>query len=254
MIQSSPVRSGFPFRSWFPPDPDREKKHCSNVGNTRLVVTMMKKARNNSNVLLLFLNLLLFIARPCWSRLGDVSCASPAEWEAHPRLCKLAEAIRRQDQSPHALAQELFDFAAENGWIVDFRDDASSSSFPKPEEDESAMVQSSSRRKASSLGAVTRTRTTSSTVSSSSSVPIVLAHGMGDSCYNGGMQHVTQLMTDWLGVYAVCIPTGGSPSDDTNDGFFLVRSNHLDCLFVFRDNDSSRVSLSLSLSREIDRT
>jgi Palmitoyl protein thioesterase len=210
----------------------------SKEGNTRLVVIIMKKARcnsNNSNVLLLFLNLLLFIARPCWSRLGDASCVSPAEWEAHPRLCKLAETIRRQDQSPHDLAQELFDFAAENGWIVDFRDDTSSS-FPKLEEDESALVQSSSRRKASSLVRPQRGVSSSSssapvTTSSSSSVPIVLAHGMGDSCYNGGMQHVTQLMTDWLGVYAVCIPTGGSPSDDTNDGFFLVR-NHAGYIWV----------------------
>jgi Palmitoyl protein thioesterase len=219
----------------------------------------MKKACNNSNALLLFLNLLLSTVQPCWSRLGDAICAAPAEWEAHPRLCGLAETIRRQEQTPQALAQELFDFAAENGWIVDFRDDESSS-FPKLEEDESALVQSS-RRKASSLGAVTARST-----STRSSVPIVLAHGMGDSCYNEGMQHVTQLMTDWLGVYAVCIPTGGSPSDDTNNGFFLVRSNHLDCLFVFvcfgdsgyLDTHLASFSLSLSLCclicSQFDRT
>jgi Palmitoyl protein thioesterase len=208
----------------------------------------MKKARNNyTNTLLLCLSLLQFTARPCWSRLGDALCVSPAEWEAHPRLCGLAETIMRQEQTPQALARELFDFAAENGWIIDFRDDTSSS-FPKLEEDESALVQSS-RRQTSSLRA-----SSLSSAAATSSVPIVLAHGMGDSCFNGGMQHVTQLMTDWLGVYAVCIPTGGSPSDDTNDGFFLVRNGIIwcSCVFVrvFDDNGYtliSRLCLSLSL-------
>lgn len=152
---------------------------------------------------------LLGTARLCWGRLGTHVCKSDDEWELHPQLCQLAQDMSDPTQSHdqldvtlshRLLAQELFDFAKENGWIIDFRD----SSFI----DDSMLA--SSRRALLTSGVAPAT------------VPIVLAHGMGDSCFNGGMQHVTKLMTEWMGVYAVCVPMGGSQADDTNNGFFLV--------------------------------
>jgi len=50
---------------------------------------------------------------------------------------------------------------------------------------------------------------------------VVFAHGMGDSCFNGGMQHITEKVSEMLGAYAVCIPTGDTQSEDTKNGYFL---------------------------------
>ena len=42
------------------------------------------------------------------------------------------------------------------------------------------------------------------------SLPMVVAHGMGDSCFNPGMKSITKAAGDRLGVYSVCIPTGNN--------------------------------------------
>eukprot|EP01063_Lacrimia_lanifica_P002443 TRINITY_DN1128_c0_g1_i1.p1 TRINITY_DN1128_c0_g1~~TRINITY_DN1128_c0_g1_i1.p1 ORF type:complete len:361 (+),score=155.16 TRINITY_DN1128_c0_g1_i1:54-1136(+) len=50
-------------------------------------------------------------------------------------------------------------------------------------------------------------------------VPLVVAHGMGDSCFNPGMQSITKAAGNHLGVYSTCIPTAGNWLSDTIDGF-----------------------------------
>ena len=47
------------------------------------------------------------------------------------------------------------------------------------------------------------------------SLPIVVAHGMGDSCFNPGMKSITKAAGERLGVYSTCIPTAGSQILDT---------------------------------------
>jgi hypothetical protein len=47
-------------------------------------------------------------------------------------------------------------------------------------------------------------------------LPTVTAHGMGDSCFNSGMQSITQQIGTTLGTYSVCIPTGNRLTDTTN--------------------------------------
>merc|ERR1711907_417392 len=59
-------------------------------------------------------------------------------------------------------------------------------------------------------------------------VPLVVAHGMGDSCFNPGMKSVTQAAGNHLGVYSTCIPTGGSQIMDTIDGFLLNMDKSVD--------------------------
>ena len=39
--------------------------------------------------------------------------------------------------------------------------------------------------------------------------PTVTAHGMGDSCFNDGMQQITTMIANQTANYAVCVPTGG---------------------------------------------
>eukprot|EP00462_Mataza_sp_D1_P002908 CAMPEP_0175100396 /NCGR_PEP_ID=MMETSP0086_2-20121207/7082_1 /TAXON_ID=136419 /ORGANISM="Unknown Unknown, Strain D1" /LENGTH=335 /DNA_ID=CAMNT_0016374539 /DNA_START=139 /DNA_END=1148 /DNA_ORIENTATION=- len=51
-------------------------------------------------------------------------------------------------------------------------------------------------------------------------VPIVITHGMGDSCFNPGMKQITQAAGQYKGVYSVCVPGGDTQMADTISGFF----------------------------------
>ncbi|GBG25164.1 Palmitoyl-protein thioesterase 1 [Hondaea fermentalgiana] len=53
------------------------------------------------------------------------------------------------------------------------------------------------------------------------SLPLVFAHGMGDSCFNPGMAQVTDFSGQYLGVYSTCIGDGDNQPEDTTNGFFM---------------------------------
>ena len=59
-------------------------------------------------------------------------------------------------------------------------------------------------------------------------VPVVVAHGMGDSCFNGGMKSVTAAIGKKLNAYATCKPTGASWITDTINGFLLNMDKSVD--------------------------
>ena len=58
-------------------------------------------------------------------------------------------------------------------------------------------------------------------MSPAASLPIVVAHGMGDSCFNAGMKQITQQAGSHAGVYSTCIPTGPNDIEDTLAGFLV---------------------------------
>merc|ERR1719487_331704 len=45
---------------------------------------------------------------------------------------------------------------------------------------------------------------------SADGVPLVFAHGMGDSCFNGGMKQITSNSAAHVGSYGVCIGNGNN--------------------------------------------
>lgn len=51
--------------------------------------------------------------------------------------------------------------------------------------------------------------------------PVVVTHGMGDSCFNPGMKSITKQAGAHAGVYSTCIPTGNNDIEDTINGFLL---------------------------------
>jgi palmitoyl-protein thioesterase len=67
-----------------------------------------------------------------------------------------------------------------------------------------------------------------SSTSSSSKLPSVLAHGMGDSCFNNGMVSITTRVSDITNTYATCIPTGDNKHDDTTNGYLLNMDASID--------------------------
>ena len=59
-------------------------------------------------------------------------------------------------------------------------------------------------------------------------VPIVTAHGMGDSCFNAGMKQITSDAAAHVGAYGVCVPTGDNVVSDTIDGFLMNMDKSVD--------------------------
>lgn len=60
------------------------------------------------------------------------------------------------------------------------------------------------------------------------SAPIVVTHGMGDSCFNGGMKQITKAAGDHAGVYSVCVPGGPNDIEDTLSGFLVNMDKNID--------------------------
>jgi len=118
--------------------------------------------------------------------------------ETHPILCNMME---RKHSEPETLAVDLHRWSKEHGLLVDIRGTS----------DIAEKVISPDRKL------------------SSNQLPVVLAHGMGDSCFNSGMQHITELTSQLLGgVYSVCIPTGKTQGEDTQNGYFLNMNANVD--------------------------
>lgn len=118
------------------------------------------------------------------------------ERQTHPVLCRWLEEDTAQ------IAHEMQHWAHQHHLLVDLRN--SSTTTYNKDRIVTPKVAAISRRH---LG---------------TQLPVVLAHGMGDSCFNAGMQHLTQHVSQLLGgVYTVCIPTGKNQQEDTKNGYFL---------------------------------
>ncbi|GAX18273.1 palmitoyl-protein thioesterase [Fistulifera solaris] len=119
------------------------------------------------------------------------------ERQLHPVLCRWLE-----EKDTDQIAQEMNEWARHHQLLVDLRTENTTAAFDK--EWTITKVAAKSRQ----LDA--------------QQLPVVLAHGMGDSCFNEGMQHLTQHVSQLLdGVYTVCIPTGKTQQEDTKNGYFL---------------------------------
>lgn len=115
-------------------------------------------------------------------------CPTPELYDQHPVLCHM---LNRLAEDADALAKEIHEWAAGHGLLVGNK----LLSIPS-----SGSVASGSAK----------------------NLPVVFAHGMGDSCFNSGMDHIGEHTSQLLGgVYVTCVPTGDTQSEDTTNGYFL---------------------------------
>jgi len=80
-----------------------------------------------------------------------------------------------------------------------------------------------------------------SSVRSQSNYPTVMAHGMGDSCFNGGMKQITEVVGQHTGSYSVCVPTGDNWLADTINGFLMNMDKSID-VFAAKIKADSKLS------------
>ena len=125
------------------------------------------------------------------------------ERKDHPMLCRMLD---HAENDLDGLAAELHNWARSHGLLVELPGYVASPDTQIQVTDD--YVAASSRRRR--LNSVDQ------------QLPVVLTHGMGDSCFNEGMVDLTARVSEALGgVYAVCIPTGKSQSEDTSNGYLL---------------------------------
>jgi palmitoyl-protein thioesterase len=143
---------------------------------------MMNATFRNANILTVFMALIAI------SRSIDDRVCTPEQWDEDTVLCHMLDRLVTHEDG---LAREIHDWAAEHGLLVGNNLDFTS-------------------------------KVTSSARSSSTSLPVVFAHGMGDSCFNSGMIHIGEHTSELLGgTYVTCIPIGDTQSEDTTNGYFL---------------------------------
>jgi palmitoyl-protein thioesterase len=140
--------------------------------------------------------------------IASSSLCREQEWEDHPTLCRMVD---RAENDVEALAVEMHEWARAHGMLVE----------PKLEpklEPSISMSINAEIAKSRNLRRLDENQ-----------LPVVLAHGMGDSCFNDGMQHITAKVSEMLGgVYTVCVPTGETQSEDTKNGYFLSMNANVD--------------------------
>jgi hypothetical protein len=118
-------------------------------------------------------------------------------YETHPILCNMLD---RVENNADEIASEMNEFARMNNLLVghDFA------------------------WKDSSNDDLLLAKTTTTATITTNKIPVVFAHGMGDSCFNDGMinigNHTSSLLED---AYVTCIPTGDTKTEDTKNGYFL---------------------------------
>ena len=135
---------------------------------------------------------------------GKGPCHDSIElYETHPVLCNMLD---RVENDVDEIVSEMNEFARMNNLLVGHN-------FEWKELDDSDS---------SALLAKTTTTSTSTSATTKQQLPVVFAHGMGDTCFNNGMinigNHTSSLLDD---VYVTCIPTGDTKTEDTKNGYFL---------------------------------
>mmetsp|Transcript_29893 Transcript_29893/g.82058 ORF Transcript_29893/g.82058 Transcript_29893/m.82058 type:complete len:389 (+) Transcript_29893:81-1247(+) len=139
------------------------------------------------------------------------------ENDTHPILCHMIEQLA---SNPQEMANHIYQHALENKLLVGGLDDW------WPEEE--GILSSQTRHRL----------LRNSQKKSSNQLPVVFAHGMGDSCFNSGMQSITKKAGEILDTYSVCIPTGSSQSEDTSNGYFLDMDSSVDVFAAKVQNDT----------------
>lgn len=132
----------------------------------------------------------------------------------HPHLCVLLD---YKSADPIHLANELHRWSRDVGFIFDM---TLNNDLPTVNQNRDALPSILAAR-AATASKRQMLRAKESAVVDRVALPTVVAHGMGDSCFNSGMIHFTSHISTLTSTYAQCIPTGSTQHTDTMNGFFL---------------------------------
>lgn len=176
------------------------------------------------------------------------------EWMNHPHLCSM---LYRAEYDLINLANEMYKWSKQYGFIIDLdiQEDKMNkdiSSITLREESKvipqhKTTSKTKIRRRARGtkqqqnrhLSLVEEESVLAEHISGlqeDQQLPVVIAHGMGDSCYNHGIQSIVEYISSLLGnVNVTCIPIGKTFEDDTKNGYLYNMNDSID-LFATQIN------------------
>lgn len=131
----------------------------------------------------------------------SISSLQPCSQEEailHPHFCSF---MNRAIENPQKFASELYQWSKHIGLTIEH--DVSPDNITS----QSRLLRASSSKAA---------------------LPIVTAHGMGDSCFNDGMKSITAHIASLTQSYGTCIPTGDNLHDDTINGYFMSMDENIE--------------------------
>jgi len=144
-------------------------------------------------------------------------CQQQVQRREYPVLCHFLDRVA---DDPMQLALELTEFSREMGFLVQPVGAAAAAA---------AVVNLTSDIINTTTVTSEMERNLRSVADKRDTVPIVLAHGMGDSCFNSGMQSLTHYASQLLdNTYGACIPTGDTQHEDTINGYFKSMNDNVD--------------------------
>jgi len=181
-----------------------------------------------------------------WATVGLVSSSlaldppyvcTEDEMEQFPATCKLMSMdkadVVEQLSNMHMFQVNSYDREGEG---IDFETDVNYSADMRLRRMDSVNYDRSSGTTSSDSNGKVRSNSDSNQpekVRGSSSLPVVTAHGIGDSCFNEGFTDFTEQIGDYLQTYSVCIPTGETREEDVYNSFFMGMEKSVD---VFAEN------------------
>ena len=143
------------------------------------------------------------------------------ERQVHRHLCHLMDLAATR---PNYLAYELLEWSKSIGTVIDIESTTLTPNFGKEKMNKSQTT-SSQRRNLRWNGFHNQNfKFHNKKVypkEEEENIPIVMAHGMGDSCFNGGMQSITERVGSLTSSYSTCIPTADNLHDDIINGYLL---------------------------------
>jgi len=150
----------------------------------------------------IFLSLIILALTDATKSKSEYHECKDEERQKHPHLCNILD---RAIADPIGLANLLHKWSRNVGYAFDMRLDQS----PFFNSDGGISPKRQLLRAGGGADKIDKI------------LPTVLAHGMGDSCFNSGFKQFTSHISSLTSSHAECIPTGTTQHTDTINGFFL---------------------------------
>jgi len=159
----------------------------------------------------------------------------PPERDEFPVLCHFLDRVQ---DDPLRLAHDLQAFSRDMGLLVP----VVGKDLPKDATTTSTLTDTTAAAAAAATK-IHRHLRIQDNKNNNTNIPVVMAHGMGDSCFNSGMISLTKYAAQLLGngTCGTCVPTGDNQQEDAIHGHFKSMNDNVD-IFATKVKADPRLS------------
>ena len=173
------------------------------------------------------------------------TCSKDHHYDTHPILCQMLQELK---MNPDAMAKKIHNHALQHNLLVGHTWPVVTTTRQEhvqqqQEEEKPESWNQSIRRRRHRILQNQQQHNQQQQQQENKQLPVVIAHGMGDSCFNSGMQKVVEYTRQLLSSndhnnnnnnnntkdpFVICIPIGSNQVEDTNNGYFLNMNANVD--------------------------